>query len=52
MSFNQLLPKEPQAGECIPEHDSFNLALSIFILIGMFVSYLPQVSAPFELLGR
>ncbi|KAG0231369.1 hypothetical protein B0O80DRAFT_277331 [Mortierella sp. GBAus27b] len=32
----------PTTPGCIAEHDRFNLALSIFILVGMFVSYLPQ----------
>ncbi|KAF9090146.1 hypothetical protein BGX29_002712 [Mortierella sp. GBA35] len=33
---------EPQPGQCIPHHSDFELALSIFILVGMVVSYLPQ----------
>ncbi|KAF9918893.1 hypothetical protein FBU30_011236 [Linnemannia zychae] len=33
---------EPTPGECVPHHNNFELALSIFILVGMVVSYLPQ----------
>lgn len=33
----------PQPGECLPHHSDFELALSLFILVGMVVSYLPQV---------
>ncbi|KAF9292222.1 hypothetical protein BGZ88_006456 [Linnemannia elongata] len=32
----------PQPGECLPHHSDFELALSLFILVGMVVSYLPQ----------
>jgi hypothetical protein len=44
MSLNQFAYEDPRPGECLADHNSFNLALSIFILVGMFVSYLPQVS--------
>ncbi|KAF9349641.1 hypothetical protein BGX34_001678 [Mortierella sp. NVP85] len=42
MSLNQFAYEDPRPGECLADHNSFNLALSIFILVGMFVSYLPQ----------
>ncbi|KAF9409963.1 hypothetical protein BGZ94_001796 [Podila epigama] len=32
----------PQPGECIAHHNGFELALALFILVGMVVSYLPQ----------
>ncbi|KAG0053524.1 hypothetical protein BGZ83_000941 [Gryganskiella cystojenkinii] len=35
------LPDRPE-GECTPHHSDFELALSLFILVGMVVSYLPQ----------
>ncbi|CAO3571814.1 unnamed protein product [Mortierella alpina] len=35
-------PRQPQPGECIANHSDFELALSLFILVGMVVSYLPQ----------
>ncbi|KAI7822616.1 hypothetical protein BC939DRAFT_453782 [Gamsiella multidivaricata] len=35
-------PGQPQPGECIDRHSDFELALSLFILVGMVVSYLPQ----------
>lgn len=37
-------PERP--GECIPHHNDFELALALFILVGMVVSYLPQVWGP------
>ncbi|KAG0286273.1 hypothetical protein BGZ97_007495, partial [Linnemannia gamsii] len=36
----------PPPGECIPHHSDFELALSLFILVGMVVSYLPQSLGP------
>ncbi|KAF9942065.1 hypothetical protein BGZ65_010976 [Modicella reniformis] len=38
----QLLSDKPQAGECIAQHNNYTLALALFIVVGMFVSYLPQ----------
>ncbi|KAF9436816.1 hypothetical protein BGZ76_002898 [Entomortierella beljakovae] len=44
LSFFKGLPEpdRPEPGSCIERHDDFELALSIFILVGMVVSYLPQ----------
>ncbi|KAF9359254.1 hypothetical protein BGX26_012784 [Mortierella sp. AD094] len=35
-------PEQPEPGKCIAHHSGFELALSLFILVGMVVSYLPQ----------
>ncbi|KAF9205639.1 hypothetical protein BGZ59_000374, partial [Podila verticillata] len=35
-------PDSPEPGQCIPHHNDFELALALFILVGMVVSYLPQ----------
>ncbi|KAF8939470.1 hypothetical protein EDD21DRAFT_371938 [Dissophora ornata] len=35
-------PDQPQPGQCVPVHNDFELALALFILVGMVVSYLPQ----------
>ncbi|CAD6945763.1 hypothetical protein CF336_g5710 [Tilletia laevis] len=36
-------PFRDQPGTCAPEHDPIALALSIFLCVGLVVSYLPQI---------
>lgn len=42
-SGTSLIADGPEPGQCIPHHNGFELALALFILVGMVVSYLPQV---------
>ncbi|KAF9165564.1 hypothetical protein DFQ26_009759 [Actinomortierella ambigua] len=39
---NVLKPDDPAPGECIENHQSAELALNVFILAGMVISYVPQ----------